>query len=81
VLGDWVPMGLSTLAGRRISSNSLDNTIRILSVVPSEWYLLEIEGAGIRNGFGHGQLRIWAESGTLMAIASQSVVVRERRNR
>ncbi len=78
ILGDWVPMGIGTLAGQPISSNSLDNTLRILNVLPSDWYLLEIEPAGISNGFGHGQLRIWGDDGTLHAIASQSVLVRSR---
>ena len=52
----------------------------VLSVHPCQWYLLEIEAAGIRRGFGHGQLRIWSDDGHLQAIASQSVVVRERRS-
>ncbi len=78
ILGDWVPMGLGTAAGGGISSNSLDNTLRVLEVRPTEWFLLEIEPAGIRRGFGHGQLRIWHPDGTLMAIASQSVIVRHR---
>ncbi|NIR38797.1 MAG: thioesterase family protein [Actinobacteria bacterium] len=79
VLGDWVPMGIGLASGQSLSSNSLDNTLRILSVRPCEWYLLEIEAAGIRHGFGHGQLRIWSDDGHLQAIASQSVVVRERK--
>lgn len=79
VLGDWVPMGIANSTTRVINSNSLDNTIRLLGVVPTEWFLLEIEPGGIRNGFGHGQLRIWSESGILMAMASQSVLVRERK--
>jgi len=81
VLGDFVPMGISSMAAVPLSSNSLDNTLRIIDVLPSEWYLLEIEGAAIRNGFGHGQLRIWGDDGRLQAIASQSVLVRERRRR
>lgn len=76
VLGDFVPMGIATIASQPVTSNSLDNTLRILNVDPSEWYLLDIDGAGIRNGFGHGQLRIWDERGNLQAVASQSVVVR-----
>ncbi|RMH80842.1 MAG: acyl-CoA thioesterase [Actinomyces sp.] len=79
ILGDWVPMGLGTAAGGGISSNSLDNTLRVLEVRPTDWFLLEIEPAGIRHGFGHGQLRIWHPDGSLMAIASQSVIVRRRR--
>ncbi len=78
ILGDWVPMGISTVTNQPISSNSLDNTLRILNVLPTDWYLLEIESAGINNGFGHGQLRIWGDDGTLHAIASQSVLVRSR---
>ena len=80
VLGDWVPMGIGVASGQSLSSNSLDNTLRVLSVHPCQWYLLEIEAAGIRRGFGHGQLRIWSDDGHLQAIASQSVVVRERRS-
>jgi acyl-CoA thioesterase len=79
VLGDFVPMGLGMASGRQIGGNSLDNTIRVLDVHPTEWYLLEIEAAGIRHGFGHGQVRIWGDDGRLQAIASQSVVVRERK--
>lgn len=79
ILGDWVPMGIGVASGRALRSNSLDNTIRILDVRPVDWYLLEIEAAGIRNGFGHGQIRIWGDDRRLQAIASQSVVVRERR--
>lgn len=78
ILGDWVPMGIGTATERSISSNSLDNTIRVLDVRETEWFLLEIRPAGIRNGFGHGDLRIWADDETLMAIASQSTLVRER---
>jgi acyl-CoA thioesterase-2 len=79
VLGDFVPMGIGTIVSSPVTSNSLDNTLRIMNVDPSEWYLLDIEAAGIRNGFGHGQLRIWDERGNLQAVASQSVVVRNRR--
>lgn len=81
VLGDWVPMGISMASRENLSSNSLDNTIRVLDVHPTEYYLLEIEAAGIRHGFGHGQIRIWGDDGRLQAIASQSVVARERKQR
>jgi len=81
VLGDWVPMGIGMTSGERLSSNSLDNTLRVLDVHPTEWYLLEIEVAGIRHGFGHGQIRIWGDDGRLQAIASQSVVARRRKTK
>ena len=81
VLGDFVPMGISTVASQPVGSNSLDNTLRIIDVRPTDWYLLDIEISAIRNGFGHGQLRIWDNSGRLQAVASQSVVVRDRRDK
>ncbi|MGH6780872.1 MAG: hypothetical protein ACREB5_02030 [Sphingomonadaceae bacterium] len=34
---------------------------------------------GAADGFGHGQMLLFAEDGTLMATASQSVVLRSAR--
>ena len=76
-LGDWVPSGIHQALGIHAGGNSLDNTIRIVRVVPTEWVLLDIRLHGIANGFAHGLVHIWAEDGTLMATASQSTIVRE----
>ena len=78
VLGDYVPMGISFTSGREKSATSLDNTLRVMNTVPSEWYLLDIRIDGVRHGFGHGDIHIWAEDGTLCAIGSQSCIVRDR---
>ena len=78
VLGDYVPMGISFTSDRAKSATSLDNTIRVVNTVPSEWYLLDIRVDGVRRGFGHGAIHIWAEDGSLCAIGSQSCIVRER---
>jgi acyl-CoA thioesterase-2 len=77
VLGDYVPYGISQALGDWAPSNSLDNTLRIIELVPTEWVLLDIRIQGIANGFGHGLVHLWAEDGTLMATASQSAIVRE----
>jgi len=77
VLGDYVPYGIAQAVGEWTQANSLDNTIRVVQIVPTDWVLLDIRIQGIRNGFGHGLVHLWAEDGTLLATASQSAIVRE----
>jgi acyl-CoA thioesterase II len=76
VLGDFVPMGVGQALGVRGGGNSLDNTVRVVQLVPTEWVLLDIRAHGVRRGFGHGLVHMYAEDGTLMATASQSCIVR-----
>jgi acyl-CoA thioesterase-2 len=76
VLGDYVPFGIGQALGLRAGGNSLDNTLRIGRVVPTEWVLLDIRIHQVANGFGHGDVHLWSEDGTLMATASQSTIVR-----
>jgi acyl-CoA thioesterase len=76
VLGDYVPFGLSQALGSWHRSNSLDNTLRIHRVVPTDWVLLDIAAHGVHNGFGHGRVHLWNRDGTLLATASQSAIVR-----
>jgi acyl-CoA thioesterase len=76
VLGDYVPSGVAQALGRPSIGNSLDNTIRVVQLVPSEWILCDIHIQAIANGFGHGSANLWAEDGTLLGVASQSVIVR-----
>ena len=45
--------------------NSLDNTLRVGRLVPTEWVLLDIRIHAVANGFAHGHLDMWAEDGTL----------------
>jgi acyl-CoA thioesterase len=76
ILGDWVPFGLGQAMGARAGGNSLDNTIRVVGLVPTEWVLLDIRADAIANGFGHGSVHIWAQNGRLLATASQSAIYR-----
>lgn len=76
ILGDYVPFGIGQALGAHAGGNSLDNTLRVLRIVPTEWVLLDIRVDGIFNGFGHGTVHLFAEDGTLMATASQSTIVR-----
>jgi acyl-CoA thioesterase II len=76
ILGDFVPMAIGQALGARAGGNSLDNTLRVIQLVPTEWVLLDIRVHGVHHGFGHGLVHLWAEDGTLMATASQSTIVR-----
>jgi acyl-CoA thioesterase II len=79
VVADYVPFGISQALGRRVSSNSLDNTLRMVRPVahPTEWVLADVRVQAVADGFGHGVVHLWAEDGTLLATASQSAVVRK----
>ena len=81
VLGDFVPMGISQSLGLFAGGNSLDNTLRMVQLVPTEWVLMDIRVHAISRGFAHGLVHMFAQDGTLLATASQSVIVRFWKNR
>jgi acyl-CoA thioesterase len=76
IIADWMPSGISQALGRWAGGNSLDNTIRIVDVVPSAWILCDIRTLAIRHGFGHGLIHLWSDDGRLLATGSQSFIVR-----
>lgn len=77
ILGDYVPFGIGQSLGALAGGNSLDNTLRVVKPVPTEWVLVDIAVHAIGNGFGHGLVHLWADDGeTLLATGSQSVIVR-----
>jgi acyl-CoA thioesterase len=76
VMADFVPSGLAAAFGTPGGGNSLDNTLRIVRLVPTRWVLCDIRIAGSGQGFGHGAIYMFAEDGTLLASGSQSVILR-----
>ena len=76
IFGDFVSGAASQPMGRFVRGRSLDNTIRIASLVPSEWVLCEIHMHALANGFGQGTAFMWSQSGTLLATASQSIAAK-----
>ncbi len=76
ILGDFVPMGVGQALGVLGGGNSLDNTLRVVHLVPTEWVLLDIRVHAVERGFAHGLVHMYAEDGTLLATASQSCIVR-----
>ncbi|MHB1138386.1 MAG: acyl-CoA thioesterase [Microthrixaceae bacterium] len=79
ILGDYIPFGISQSQGAWTPSNSLDNTIRVQRLVPTEWVLCDVRIDGVHQGFGHGSVYLWARDGTLLATASQSAVLHRPR--
>jgi acyl-CoA thioesterase II len=76
ILGDYVPFGVGQALGELVTGSSLDNTLRVCSLVPTEWVLVDVQVQAVEHGFGHGRVHLWAEDGTLLATAGQSCVVR-----
>jgi acyl-CoA thioesterase-2 len=78
IMADHVPSGVGAALGRNAGGNSLDNTIRFRHIVPTRWVLCDIGIQGVHGGFAHGDMRLFAQSGELMATASQSMILRVR---
>ncbi|HZU78470.1 MAG TPA: thioesterase family protein [Acidimicrobiales bacterium] len=76
VIGDYVAGAVSQPLGRRTLSRSLDNTLRVAQLVPTQWVLCDIRMHVLAHGFAHGEAHLWAEDGTLLGTASQSMSVR-----
>jgi acyl-CoA thioesterase len=76
IMADHVPSGVGNALGLNAGGNSLDNTIRFVRDVPTEWVLCEVRINGIHGGFGHGSMYLFAQSGELIATASQSMIIR-----
>lgn len=76
ILGDYVPFGIGQALGAHAGGNSLDNTLRVCRIVPTEWVLIDVRIDAVQRGFGHGTVHLWAQDGTLLATASQSTIVR-----
>jgi len=73
IFGDYVSGGVSEPLGQRTMGRSLDNTIRIATLEPTEWVLCEIHMHALSGGFAQGIGYLWSRSGTLLATASQSI--------
>lgn len=76
IFADFLPSAVGNAIGMDAGGNSLDNTIRFRKVVPTEWVLCDIQIHSVHGGFVHGRMHLFAEDGTLMASASQSMILR-----
>lgn len=76
VVADFVVEATSDALGRYAGGNSLDNTIRFAAVADCEWLLCDLAIEAIHQGVTHGVMKIFSQSGVLMATASQSLILR-----
>jgi acyl-CoA thioesterase len=76
IFGDYVAGGLAQPLGFPVMGRSLDNTIRIVRLEPTDWVLTEIHMHALSGGFAQGTAFMWSQSGSLLATASQSIAAR-----
>jgi acyl-CoA thioesterase len=76
IFGDHVAGSFSEPLGKRVGGRSLDNTLRIAKLAPTEWVLCDIHTHALNGGFAQGLAFLWSEDGTLLATASQSAQVK-----
>jgi len=75
-IADFATAAIPGVFGPGHIGNSLDNTIRLCRIVQSRWILCDIQIQGAHAGFAHGEMRMFAQTGELLAIAGQSMIVR-----
>ncbi len=77
MIGDFLMIEFSDATGTKVSGNSLDNTIRVGELAETEWVLVDARVHAVVNGFGSATANLWSEDGTLLGVASQTLVMRE----
>lgn len=75
-VADVVPIALFRGMHRPPGATSLDNTLRVVDPDATEWVLMDIEAHGASRSIGHGQVRMWSQDGRLLALASQTCILR-----
>jgi len=76
IIADYMPSVLGNAFDRVMHCTSLDNTIRFAKREATEWVLCDNRMEYVGNGFGYGTMHMWSQSGSLLATASQSIIVR-----
>lgn len=77
-LADMVPMAIAGGLGVPLGGTSLDNTLRMVAWQQTDWVLLDVRPTAASDGYGHGDVHLWAPDGTLLATGSQTAVLRQR---
>lgn len=76
VMADCAALAVPGALGRPASGSSLDNTIRFTAPPQGEWALAATRVEAVRDGLVHTRTRLFAQDGTLLALASQTMVLR-----
>ena len=76
VIADFVLSAVTDAIGALAGGTSLDNTIRFARAEETEWALCDMSIESVQNGVIHAAMRIFSESGVLLASAAQTAVLR-----
>ncbi len=76
IFGDLVGGAVSQIIGRPTHGTSLDNTLRVVELSPTDWVLCDIYIDAMSGGYAQGRAHLWSEEGRLLATASQSMSIR-----
>jgi acyl-CoA thioesterase len=76
-VADMVPVAVCRAAGVRGAGTSLDNSLRLGRPADTQWVLLDLMPHVAWGGYGTGTGIMWAQDGTLVAVASQTAAVFE----
>lgn len=71
-IADFVPVSVSRAARVDGAGFSLDNSIRFGYFVETDWVLLDFDPWFAAGSYLHGAVRLFAEDGTLLGVASQT---------
>jgi len=75
-MADFVPSVVGNALDMRAGGNSLDNNIRYCGNAETGWVMGRFAIEAVVGGIGHGRVELFAEDGTLLALASQSFKLR-----
>lgn len=78
VIADFASLALPSALGRHASGTSLDNMIRFAADSDEEWVLACMQLASLQQGVAHVNTQLYSVTGSVLAIASQSMLMRDR---
>jgi acyl-CoA thioesterase len=74
VLADLAPAALTEAVGEMAYGVSLDNSIRVASMVQTDWVLLDVQVEAVLRDVAQLAARMFSQDGQLLAIAGQSAM-------
>lgn len=81
-IADTMPAALANKAGpeaRGFRAPSLDLTVHFLDPVKTDWILVATYGRRARAGYASAEAEVWSDSGKLIAFATQTMMLRDRK--
>jgi acyl-CoA thioesterase-2 len=76
IFGDYLAGAVSYPLGKHAMGRSLDNTLRMVQLKPTEWVLCDMRMHALMGGYAQGIAFLWSEDGELLATASQSTATK-----